>query len=101
MPMSPEDFRVEYGGEIREALLMIEGDNGGFELMGYGWLAEGGEEGEEFALLRSTGSGRTHLLVRDPETGPGHACRWRAIDRDTFAAFKQQIGRIGGAAPAP
>jgi hypothetical protein len=34
-----DEFFLKHGGEIREALLMIEGDDGGFELLAHGWLA--------------------------------------------------------------
>lgn len=99
MTMSPEEFRVACGGEIREALIMIEGDNGGFELLAFGWLAGDGEDGEDFALLRSIASSRIHLLVRRPETSPEHPTRWRRGDHATLAALREPLGRVA-AAPA-
>lgn len=98
MAMSPEEFRVACGGEIREALIMIEGDNGGFELLAFGWLADGAENGEEFALLRSSASGRMHLLVRRPEISPEHPTRWRRCDRATLAALREPLDRVTAAA---
>ena len=36
--MTPEDFRLRYCGEIREALIMLEGEDGSFELLTQGRL---------------------------------------------------------------
>jgi hypothetical protein len=39
--MTPEDFRLRYSGEIREALIMLEGEDGSFELLTQGHLQRG------------------------------------------------------------
>ena len=36
---SHDQFFLQYGGEIRESLIMIEGDDGSFELLAHGWLS--------------------------------------------------------------
>lgn len=100
MVMSPEAFRVEHGGEIREALIMIEGDNGGFELLGFGWLAGARPAGGEFALLRSSASGRIHLLVRRPEASPEHPARWRRTGRETLVELRDELRRVASAPTA-
>jgi hypothetical protein len=35
---SHDQFFLQYGGEIRESLIMIEGDDGSFELLAHGWV---------------------------------------------------------------
>src|SRR6516164_7192664 len=77
MPASHDQFFLQHGGEIREALIMIEGDDGGFELLAHGWLA--GNKGDEsilFALMRSCNTDRVHLLVHDPDRDPRHVYHW-------------------------
>lgn len=72
--MTDEDFRLHHSGEIREALIMIEGDSGGFELVKHGMMLAADREMElPYALIRSTDSGRTYFLVRQP---PSEELRW-------------------------
>ena len=41
MPVAHDEFQLRHNGEIRESLIMIEGDEGAFELLAHGWLAAG------------------------------------------------------------
>jgi hypothetical protein len=50
MQGSHDQFFVQYGGEIRESLIMIEGDDGSFELLAHG---------VEYALVLTGRSGAT------------------------------------------
>ena len=51
MQGSHNQFFLQHGGEIRESLIMIEGDDGSFELLAHGWLAgTHGNESTPFAL---------------------------------------------------
>lgn len=69
--MTPDDFRLRYSGEIRETLIMIEANNGGFELLQHGSVSRGEETDRmPYAIVRSTESARTYFLVRDAETTP-------------------------------
>lgn len=64
--MTNDDFRLHHSGEIREALIMIEGENGGFELLKHGVLIPSGHRHPvPYAIVRSTESGRAYFLVRD------------------------------------
>jgi hypothetical protein len=93
MPVSGDDFRRQHGGEIREALIMIEGNDGAFELFAHGWLAggEGGVE-EPFALVRSIGTDRTHLLVHRPD--PRHVYSWHRMRGDALRTLQARIARL-------
>jgi hypothetical protein len=59
-------FRIRHGGELREALIMLEGDDGGFELLAHGSLPpeQGGEE-LLIAVVRSACTDRVHTLVHE------------------------------------
>ena len=72
MQRSQDQFFLQHGGEIRESLIMIEGDDGSFELLAHGWLAgKDGDDGSPFALVRSRNTGRVHLLVQETDRDPG------------------------------
>ena len=95
MPVAHDDFKLQHSGEIREALIMIEGDNGAFELLAHGWLAGSeGRNAELFALVRSIGTNRVHLLVHDPERDPRHIYRWHRMGRDALLALQNSIARL-------
>ena len=51
MTSAPDAFRLAHGGEIQEALIMIEGDDGGFKLRACGWLGEISAQGASFARV--------------------------------------------------
>jgi hypothetical protein len=95
MPVSDDSFKLQHGGEIREALIMIEGDDGGFELLAHGWLfgSEGGNA-QQFALVRSTRSDRLHLLVHDTERDPRRIYSWHRMSRDALLTLQNRIARL-------
>jgi hypothetical protein len=45
MQRSQDQFFLQHGGEIRESLIMIEGDDGSLELLAHSWLA--GKDGDD------------------------------------------------------
>ena len=78
--MTDDDFRLHHAGEIREALIMIEGDSGGFELVKHGLTLTADREMEmPYALVRSTDSGRTYFLVREPPNGEHCWPQWQEL----------------------
>lgn len=93
MPAGGDDFNRQHSGEIREALIMIEGNDGGFELLAHGWLAggQGGPE-EPFALVRSIGTDRVHLLVHHQD--PHHVYSWHRMGRDALLTLQNRIARL-------
>ena len=102
MQASRDQFFLQHGGEIREALIMIEGDDGGFELLAHGWLA--GNKGDEsilFALMRSCNTDRVHLLVHDPDRDPRHVYHWHRIGPEALRALQDRIVRLRGRAAEP
>ena len=116
MPSASDAFRLEHGGEIREALIMLEGGDGGFELLAYGWL---GGESTPFALVRSCASTAIHLLIDSGERDPRHPCRsypaggggrgspepislgWRPIADAALHSLQQELLRVSGTNAAP
>ena len=98
MQRSQDQFFLRHGGEIRESLIMIEGDDGSFELLAHGWLAgKDGDDGSPFALVRSRNTGRVHLLVHETDRDPRH---WHRIRTDSLRALQDRIvGLRGTAAP--
>jgi hypothetical protein len=100
MSVSCDDFKRLHSGEIREALIMIEGDDGAFELFAHGWLAdaEGGAD-EPFALVRSIATDRVHLLVHRPD--PRHVYSWHRMGRDSLRTLQDRIARLRVGAIAP
>jgi hypothetical protein len=95
MPVAIEDFKLQHSGEIREALIMIEGDDGGFELIAHGWLAVSDSgNAQQFALVRSIGTDRIHLLVHDPGREPRSIYSWHRISRDALLALQNRIARL-------
>lgn len=95
MLVSRDDFQLQHNGEILEALIMIEGVDGAFELLAHGWLArsEGGN-GKLFALVRSIGTDRVHLLVHDTERDPRHIYSWHRMSREALPALQNRIARL-------
>jgi hypothetical protein len=92
MRSSREQFLLTYGSEIREALIMIEGDDGGFELLAHGWLAGNQEdEGTLFALARSRNTGSIHLLVRDTDRNHRHAYHWHRLRPEAQRALRDRL----------
>jgi hypothetical protein len=99
MQRSRDQFFVQHGGEIRESLIMIEGDDGSFELLAHGWLADNdNDDGSPFALVRSCNTGRVHLLIHDTNRDPRHTYHWHRIRRDSLRALQDRIVRLRGAA---
>src|SRR5579875_1284959 len=92
MPSAGDAFRLAHGGEIREALIMLEGEDGGFELLAHGWLSGADAEGVSFALVRSCASNAIYLLL-DGSHDPQHPRRWRPRG----AAFLAKSAAAGGA----
>lgn len=75
MLKAEERFSLRYRGELREALIMIEGDDGGFVLVDHGTLTNK----RPWALVQSCASGRSFVLVRTKP--PDHkAALWHAAD---------------------
>jgi hypothetical protein len=102
MPVSSDDFQLQHRGEIREALIMIEGEDGAFELLAHGWLAGSkGGDGRLFALVRSTNTDRVHLLVHDTERDPRHVYSWHRMSRDALQALQNRIVRLRTEAVTP
>jgi hypothetical protein len=71
--MTSDEFRLRHSGEIRDALAMIDGDSGAFELLKHGAVLRGAEK-IPYAVVRATDSERIHVLIRD---GAASAPRWR------------------------
>jgi len=93
MAASPDEFRLRYRGEIREALIMIEGNDGGFDLLACGWLT-GRRDEKLFALVHSTGTDRDHLLVRSGERDSRHVYNWHRIDPEALRELQNCIERL-------
>jgi hypothetical protein len=99
MQRSSDQFFLQHAGEIRESLIMIEGDDGSFELLAHGWLAgKDGDDGTPFALVRSRNTDRVHLLVHDTARDPRHTYHWHRIRHDSLRALQDRIVRLRGAA---
>ena len=86
--MTDNDFRLHHSGEIREALIMIEGDSGGFELVKHGMMLTEDREMElPYALVRSTDSGRTYFLVRESPSEEPHSPHWHELSDSEMARY--------------
>ena len=100
MQRSHDQFFLQHGGEIRESLIMIEGDDGSFELLAHGWLAgKHGDDGTPFALVRSRNTDCVHLLVHETDRDPRHIYPWHRT-REAICSVPCRIGSSGcGARP--
>lgn len=86
--MTMDDFRLHHSGEIREALIMIEGDNGGFELVKHGVVPTPDPSTElPYALVRSTDTGRLYFLVREPVSDTARWRQWHEISDAELARY--------------
>jgi hypothetical protein len=94
MPSARDAFRLAHGGEIREALIMLENEDGGFELLAHGWLDGGDADGAPFALVRSCASNAVHLLLDSGKPDRQHPCRWCSIERQALDALQMQLLRV-------
>jgi hypothetical protein len=92
MEHAREDFSVYHRGELREALIMLEGDDGGFELLGHGAATLAGEA-VEWASVRSTSSDAEYLFVHDRAHRPGAATCWHLADPAETAAVRGSLFR--------
>ncbi len=92
MRSSHDEFLLTYGSEVRESLIMIEGDDGSFELLGHGWLAGNeGDDGTLFTLVRSRNTGRIHLLVRDTDGEARHVYHWHRLRPEAQRALQDRL----------
>jgi hypothetical protein len=98
MPSARDAFRLAHGGEIREALIMLESEDGGFELPAHGWLDVDAADGMACALVRSSASGAVHLLLDNGEPDSSRPCRWRPIGGAALHALQHLLLRM---APMP
>jgi hypothetical protein len=104
MRSSRDEFLLTFGGEIRETLIMIEGEDGSFELLAHGWLAGNeGDDGMLFTLVRSRNTNRVHLLVRDKDHGPRHMYHWHRVRSEAQSALQERLTALQhyAAEPAP
>jgi hypothetical protein len=92
MEHSKEDFSVYHRGELREALIMLEGDNGGFELLGHGSATLGATQ-IDWASVRSSRSDSEYLFIHDREQRPGAATCWHVADDAERAAVRGAVFR--------
>ncbi len=90
---SPRDeFLLAYGNEIREALIMIEGEDGSFALLAHGWLAgDQGDEGILFTLVRSRNTDSVHLLVRDTDQAPRKPYHWHRLRPEAQRILRDRL----------
>jgi hypothetical protein len=74
-----EDFGIYHRGELREALIMIEGDDGAFELLAHGSIPK--PTGDvDWASVRSSNSDAEYLLIHDRDHRPGVGTCWHLAD---------------------
>jgi hypothetical protein len=92
MEHGKEDFALYHRGELREALIMLEGDNGGFELLAHGSATLGGKP-IDWASVRSSSSDSEYLLVHDREHRPEAATCWHLADDAERAAVRGAVFR--------
>lgn len=68
MTSAPDVLRLVHGSEIWKVLIMIEGEDGRFELRACGWLGETSVQGAPLAEVRGcAASAIPPLLGRSPE----------------------------------
>lgn len=87
-----QDFSVHHRGELREALIMVEGEDGGFELLGHGSVDLDGAS-LDWASVRSTSSEAEYLFIHDREMRPGAATCWHLADASEQALVKGTLFR--------
>jgi hypothetical protein len=86
------DFLFEHGSHLRETLIMLEGEDGGFHLIGHDLVAGAGQEAATpVALVQSTNSDRYYLLVHDAAPGIGHQFSWHAVSRDELNRLRDRL----------
>ncbi len=95
MGSSRDEFLLTYSSELREALIMIEGDDGGFELLAHGWLAGNqGDDGTLFTLVKSRNTDCTHLLVRDTNRGHRRVYHWHRLQPEAQRALRDRLSSL-------
>jgi hypothetical protein len=97
--MASDSFLFRHGGEIRQALIMIEGNDGAFELLGHATLPRSGHRSVPVAAVRSTNSGIVHHIVREPRRGPHQPYWWRLAASDEAPILEKLIRATSPAAP--
>jgi hypothetical protein len=99
MSLSPDEFHMLHGDEVRESLMMLEGHDGAFELLAHCHLPTGdGEQERLYAVLRGTSTNRTHVLVQQPESEFSHVGQWHAISAADFRLLQHQLDSMTDAA---
>lgn len=90
--MPADQFALQHAEEISEALTIIERNGGAFELIGHGLLPElpeqPGSEPALYAVVRSSDSGTTYLLVRTANPLNGRASRWHEVSAADLPHFR-------------
>jgi hypothetical protein len=89
------DFLLEHGNHLRETLIMLEGDDGAFRLIGHDLVAADQEAAETLvALVQSTNSDRHYLLVHDAAPGVGHQFSWHPASRGELDSLSDRLGGL-------
>ena len=92
MRSSRDEFLLTHGSEVREALIMIEGDDGGFEVLANGWIADDeGDDGTLFTLVKSRNTNRLHLLVRDNDQELRHVYHWHRVRCEAQSVLRERF----------
>jgi hypothetical protein len=99
MLLSPDEFHMRHGDAVRESLKLLEGHNGGFELLAHCYLCIGDHKKERLvAVVRSTNTNRAHVLAEQPGSDLLHAERWHAISDEDLRLLQQQLDSMTEAA---
>jgi hypothetical protein len=88
------DFLLEHGNHLRETLIMLDGDDGAFRLIGHDLVATDRETETLVALVQSANSDRHYLLVHDAAPGVGHQFSWHAASRDELDRLRDRLGGL-------
>jgi hypothetical protein len=84
----PDEFQLRHSGEIREALITLEGDSGAFELLAHGIFPPSVRApGALFAVVRSSGSDRVYLLVHPDDPARPRSREWHAAEAADLPRF--------------
>ena len=86
------EFLAEHGAHLRQTLIMLEGEDGAFRLIGQAVVTAGDGISRLIAAVCSTNSDREYLLVYDPNRGDTPLCWHRAT--------KVELNTLTDASPA-
>ncbi|HEX7968911.1 MAG TPA: hypothetical protein VF502_11890 [Stellaceae bacterium] len=94
--MTELEFLSEHGTQLRQTLIMMEAEDGAFQLIAHGDVATGDGRTSPVAVVRSTNTDREYLFVHDDVASKGRAFSWHCATSVDLKRLMHDLGVTRG-----